>query len=941
MRLLALLLTVLATPAWAATNYLNDASCVAVYSCESGAVTTNTCAGGGNTLTNNGTVTAVSSDAKWGNEACDFNGTNQFLSCTDAGCPGLDITSGPLTVLCWATPDAVGAVAHAIMDKGSDSSRSWLLGPLSSSAYPRWVAYTTALDQIHPIDALAMTTGVSHFVAATYTGDTTASGVKLYVYKAGSQRTVTATAVSTGLNNSSSDFHMGATYSSGTTATKFFDGRLECAVFNRVLSADELCEICRYDPNGAGTDDFAACGSCTITGGVTPTPTPTVTPTATKTATPTVTATMTGATPTQTPGAPTLTPTPTTTSTPNGAGNTYYIGTAWAECSGSGCQDDADCGTTRGNACATLAYWTANRRAVLQFGDTVRIAPGTYSGGATCIIPKNGVTYEGRTAADTALTTWAGGPVIDASATSTAGPCGGRAIADTGTGLANFTLRYFTLSGATNTGSGSWLRATSAVESGLLIDGIRVTNVNAGYPFVIGDTPSSLNECPTRLMRNVTVRNSQFDTNGGSPGLFVGCVDGMDIGTSRAFYNGGAHPSNPTQSACGADGDGIQIAGMINGVIHDNELFDNCEGNLDLAGIWNGAQCDGAVHDNIVERNIMYSTFTTNVGDRTSGWSSSHCAHHNTYRNNFVFGPVSGVVHYSCANHDTLDSNTIWVTSGKALTLYNNHRGDTIRNNIFIANTADEAVRVDRATTGQETTWMNNVIVNTGGGPLIFERECNNNDPTCTVCGTGGDGGPSSPNWPGLDPTYDVTSNGGSGLSNLATFQTQGDAGQWFGSESGDTDQWGTKPTVQSEATLSAANLHLAPGDTIAKNNGSTTLVSDFDGQTRTAPHDIGADDAAPAGAGTPTVTPTPTATRTPTPTVTVTPTRTATPTPTATVTATPTVTATTTPGPGATVTRTPTPTRTVTPSPAVPTPRDNGNAMVGGSLEGAGGPRP
>lgn len=947
MRRIALLFVlVLTSQASAATNYLNDASCVAVYSCESGAVTTNSCAGGGNTLTNNNTVTAVSSNAKWGSSACDFNGTNQYLSCTDAGCSSLDITSGPMTALCWITADAVGATGISFIDKGADTSRSWLLGLLSSSAYPHWLAYTAALDQIHPIDALAMTTGVPHFVATTYTGDTTANGVKMYIYKAGSTRTVTATAASTGLNNSASDFHMGATYSSGTTPTKFFDGREECAVFSRVLSSDELCELCRFDPDGTGTDDFTACGSCTYSSAPTPTATVTITSTPTKTATPTTTATSTGATATITPGIPTVTPTPVPTFTPNGSGNVYYLGTAWSECSGGGCLDDADCGTSRANACATLSYWTGNRRGVLQVGDTVRIAPGTYSGGNTCIVARNGVTYEGRTAADTALTNWVGGPVIDARTTSTASPCNGKAGMGEGGGTNNFTLRNLTLYGSNNPNSGSWFQPTTTTETNFVVDGVRVTQVASGYVFTVGQILGGEEDgCNVYRMTNTIIRNSSFDTNGGSPGLYVGCNDGGIIEYSTAYYNGGTLPSNPTQSVCGGDGDGIQIGGLKNGAIRYNTLYDNCEGNLDLAGINAGAQCDATVYNNRVEGNIMYDSFTTNAPDRTSGWSSSHCAHNNTYVNNFVFGVTSGVTHYSCAHHDTIESNTIWSTNGHALMMFDNNRALTLRNNILVANTTvNPAVYLDWGTTGPESTWENNLVVNTGSGGLVADFECNAGTAaagvtSCQTCGTGRNGTIDA-QWPGLDPGYNVLSNGGNRLSTLATFITQGDAGQWFGSESGDTDRWGTKPTVQNESVLSAANLHLAPSDTEAQNRGNTTVAVDFDGQTRTAPHDIGADDAGPAGAATPTTTPTPTATVSPTPTVTVTATRTATPTPTATVTATPTPTITQTPAPGATATPSATPTKTATPTNR-PTPRDQGNALVGGSLEGAGGPQP
>jgi len=66
----------------------------------------------------------------------------------------------------------------------------------------------------------------------------------------------------------------------------------------------------------------------------------------------------------------------TSTTVPSAASTTvYYIGAFDGMLPP---QDDAACGPAP-SPCATLSYWTANRRDVLVGGDTVRLAPGIYA----------------------------------------------------------------------------------------------------------------------------------------------------------------------------------------------------------------------------------------------------------------------------------------------------------------------------------------------------------------------------------------------------------------------------------------------------------------------------------------------------------------------------------------------------------------------------------
>jgi hypothetical protein len=93
--------------------------------------------------------------------------------------------------------------------------------------------------------------------------------------------------------------------------------------------------------------------------------------------------------------------------------------------------------------------------------------------------------------------------------------------------------------------------------------------------------------------------------------------------------------------------------------------------------------------------------------------------------------------------------------------------------------------------------------------------------------------------WPGDQNTPDLLGN------ELARFRSEGDAGRWFGPESGDTDIWGQVPALVGSSSPSAANLHLGASDDVARNRGQTIsgFGQDYDGQARLSPWDIGADE--------------------------------------------------------------------------------------------------
>lgn len=719
----------------------------------------------------------------------------------------------------------------------------------------------------------------------------------------------------------------------------------------------------------------------TICGGATPTPTVTVTPTATKTATPTLsptptaTATVTAVTPTPT---RTATPTPTATETPvPGSGDTWFIGAF----TGSTPLDDADCGTGKGthpnpHPCAKLSYWNTTRGNPAVSGDTVRIT-GTLGPEASSnhtLLLKSGVTWEGRTAADTAPNTEGCGAatsvvpdgpscdytkaVIDASLTTGHAGCWWSVSP-----LTNVTVRDITCYGATGGGGeGTLLQPSSGTASGITMERV-LWDSASGVGAIFGNLDyAEDNACNgNRRMTSLTIKDSHAKNANGIVGLWIGCVDGFTIENTWATGTGPTPPCD--------DGDGIHIGGGINGTIRGGGTLNNCEDGLDISGNNTPPVLDAPSHDLLIER-------FSSANQSNANFSINHGNYNITIRNSVCWGTGVCFNQYSCSHDIRIYNNTCWNGAGRCVMLYGNARGWDFRNNIFRNQSSGETIFVDEATTSPGITWLNNLVVNDGTGNAYNGAnagECSGADAfncanLCAVsgrsygtCSVGGQeccadvdcasgtctGANCDPQNPGLAPGWDtLTATRTFTDSQLTAFQACGDLGGCFGTESGDSDpSWGTAPTIVDPIGATGLyDLALEASDTVAQGKATpiTAPTPDIDafGNTRSTPGDLGHSEV--QGTAGPTATPTvtatttqvptrtatptatPTATLTPTPTATATQTATRTPTPTVTATptetATPTVTITVTPAPDATATISPTPARTTTPTPTVTT---------------------
>ena len=549
---------------------------------------------------------------------------------------------------------------------------------------------------------------------------------------------------------------------------------------------------------------------------------------------------------------------------------TYYVGAF----SGSTPSDDSSCGAGMGAApaahpCKTLAYWTGSRN-VATTGDTVRIAPGTYTSTAPshCFdAAKNGVTYRGSTA--TGQNTNDRSLVVVSGSTGPLGnPCRGAVVKFWSGTSTNVTIRDLTVSGCPTADNGHCLQFSpqpgQGTLSGLTIANVRVSKgANTGLWVGAYDSSTGTNELAEPFnISNVTIVDSEFDgncfqTGSNGAGIQIAAVNGGTIARNKIHDNlpcvtspSGSPPNQTCQrktlppSCSGGDCncDGLHLGGR-DFQVYDNEIYANEEDGIDTGPNGGGNDCPKTTaRFHVFERNKIHDNGIDN-------FSMNGCAHNLTVRNNMIWGMGKGINQYECAGFSSsFYNNTVW-TQASALFAYATMWPVTFKNNILVSASSDTTVWLDAGTTQSTSVWDNNIVQNIGSGMAAradFTSEPNT-FPNCTTgsgtnCCTDPDGPKSAGTIPpsGRAPSVDYRN------SDLARWRSDGDAGHLFGTTTGNNDQWGL-PKLVNSAQLNEVNMHLGSNDTLAIDKGATIsgFSNDFDEDARPqgSAWDIGADE--------------------------------------------------------------------------------------------------
>lgn len=546
-----------------------------------------------------------------------------------------------------------------------------------------------------------------------------------------------------------------------------------------------------------------------------------------------------------------------------------YVGTGWTDCAG-GCDDEPGCGSSAANSCATLAYFTANIESTVSDGDTVRlngtlISIGAVAGGNMCIMAKDGVTYEGRTAADGVADTFTDAVVdgTNSDASNEVSPCKGLMVNGDDRTFDRFTLRDMTIqNGKRTVFNFGGVQFTPPSKNGcpganghcfdLTIDRVKITGMASGGMHIgRHDTPvSTTSKCQGSYdVEDVLIVDSNISNNTGH-GVVDSCVDGLTYLRTTISFNKPAgcsdilgDPSNRDGQCCFGcacdDGDGI-ISASRDVLIDDCDIFENGEDNIDI-GNPESCNSDSCRCDSYAEVGIIQNS---RVRDSCTNISFKHCSNDWTVRNNYIWGLGAGISQGTCGYDLKIYNNTM-NTEGTAFFVFDYADQLDVRNNIIACNASIHCVYLDYLTTTSNGYWDHNIVqtnstVGTGGMVRHFGTNgggTSNNTPNCE----GGTGAP----WPFSPGIFDVGAdaapngtnynNNSTGFNNWQLDHVNGDL---FGNGtvgSAVNDKWNILPNYIDATAGTAAGYHLHEDDTVATNAGIciSSFSVDADGDSR------------------------------------------------------------------------------------------------------------
>jgi len=246
-----------------ANDFSGDANCVALYKFESGALTTDS--EGGNTLTNNNTVTEDAVNYKEGACSADFeSGNNEYFNITDANLDaGFPLKNGDTTkiisVCGWIRPESdPGAMGIFAKWNYTNNKRSLAIIIEAGNAIQIWNGYNSGASYETKTHGSSLTLDAAHWyhIGAVHDGVNKTIFVKIWDDTAGSQLGSNIDTTWTNETNvEDADLQIGSLEDANYT----FDGLMdEVVVFKDKLTEAEIDQI------RAGT--YGAAGGVAPTG---------------------------------------------------------------------------------------------------------------------------------------------------------------------------------------------------------------------------------------------------------------------------------------------------------------------------------------------------------------------------------------------------------------------------------------------------------------------------------------------------------------------------------------------------------------------------------------------------------------------------------------------------------------------------------------------------
>jgi len=250
-----------------ANDFTGDTNCVALWSLDNGALTTDSI--GGNTLTDNNTVGTDTVNYKEGDASADFEFDNdEYLSITnanlDSGFPIKSGGTGTFSLTFWYKAESQSNYAALVSKYDNNAQRSFFIRD-NNGTLEFYIGYNSGGSAELLDDSHSLSTGVWYHIGATFKNSD--KSWQLRVYEEGSGTTTYSGTATNNIFLSGAPFAIGAWFSSGSPTPYYLDGLVdEVVVFDDILSIGEIDQIRQGTYIGGAYSLALDAGSFTLTG---------------------------------------------------------------------------------------------------------------------------------------------------------------------------------------------------------------------------------------------------------------------------------------------------------------------------------------------------------------------------------------------------------------------------------------------------------------------------------------------------------------------------------------------------------------------------------------------------------------------------------------------------------------------------------------------------